>query len=172
MKRYLIKEILLADTYERIALVKRLSDNKEIFVYFLSHDDYVTDIKEIKSIKKGVILEGRLLIDFVCESMKINNKKNEQSSHCSHSFSFKSSVNKSNKISYEQPIKNSSYIEAIVEVYRVIDEYSIYVKSDISDRKILIDFESKVSYNKGDMIYVEGELKIDDFKVIKNSEKE
>jgi len=172
MKRYLIKEILLADTYERIALVKRLSDDKEIFVYFLSHDDYVTDIKEIKSIKKGDILEGRLLIDFVCESMKINNKKNEQSSHCSHSFYFKSSVNKSNKISYEQPIKNSSYIEAIVEVYRVIDEYSIYVKSDISDRKILIDFESKVSYNKGDMIYVEGELKIDDFKVIKNSEKE
>ena len=166
MKRYLIKEILLADTYERIALAKRLLDDKEIFV---SHDDYVTDIKEIKSIKKGDILEGRLLIDFVCKSMKINNKKNEQSSH---SFYFKSSVNKSNKISYEQPIKNSSYIEAIVEVYRVIDEYSIYVKSNISDRKILIDFESKVSYNKGDMIYVEGELKIDDFKVIKNSEKE
>ena len=168
MKRYLIKEILLADTYERIALVKRLSDDKEIFVYFLSHDDYVTDIKEIKSIKKGDILEGRLLIDFVCKSMKINNKKNEQSSH---SFYFKSLVNKSNKISYEQPIKNSSYIEAIVEVYRVIDEYSIYVKSDISDRKILIDFESRISYNKGDMIYVEGELKIDDFKVIKNSKK-
>jgi hypothetical protein len=168
MKRYLIKEILIADTYERIALVKRLSDDKEIFVYFLSYDDFVTDIKEIKSIKKGDILEGRLLIDFVCKSMKINNKKNEQSSH---SFHFKSLVNKSNKISYEQPIKNSSYIEAIVEVYRVIDEYSIYVKSDISDRKILIDFESRVSYNKGDMIYVEGELKIDDFKVIKNSKK-
>ena len=66
MKRYLIKEILLADTYERIALVKRLSDDKEV----------------------------------------------------------------------------------------------------------LIDFESKVSYDKGDIIYVEGELKIDDFKVIKNSEKE
>ena len=168
MKRYLIKEILIADTYERIALVKRLSDDKEIFVYFLSHDDFVTDIKEIKSIKKGDILEGRLLIDFVCKSMKINNKKNEQSSR---SFHFKSLVNKSNKISYEQPIKNSSYIEAIVEVYRVIDEYSIYVKSDISDRKILIDFESRISYNKGDMIYVEGELKIDDFKVIKNSKK-
>ena len=90
MKRYLIKEILIADTYERIALVKRLSDDKEIFVYFLSYDDFVTDIKE---------------------------------------------------------------------------------KSDISDRKILIDFESRVSYNKGDMIYVEGELKIDDFKVIKNSKK-
>lgn len=168
MKRYLIKEILIADTYERIALVKRLSDDKEIFVYFLSHDDFVTDIKEIKSIKKGDILEGRLLIDFVCKSMKISNKKNEQSSR---SFHFKSLVNKSNKISYEQPIKNSSYIEAIVEVYRVIDEYSIYVKSDISDRKILIDFESRISYNKGDMIYVEGELKIDDFKVIKNSKK-
>jgi len=66
MKRYLIKEILLADTYERIALAKRLSDDKEV----------------------------------------------------------------------------------------------------------LIDFESKVSYDKGDMIYVEGGLKIDDFKVIKNSEKE
>ena len=66
MKRYLIKEILLADTYERIALAKRLSDDKEV----------------------------------------------------------------------------------------------------------LIDFESKVSCDKGDMIYVEGEWKIDDFKVIKNSEKE
>ena len=55
MKRYLIKEILLADTYERIALVKRLSDDKEIFVYFLSHDDFVTDIKEIKSIKSKII---------------------------------------------------------------------------------------------------------------------
>ena len=62
MKRYLIKEILLADTYERIALVKRLSDNKEIFVYFLSHDDYVTDIKEIKSIKK----DCRKSFDFSC----------------------------------------------------------------------------------------------------------
>ena len=40
------------------------------------------------------------------------------------------------------------------------------------DKEVLIDFESKVSYDKGDMIYVEGELKIDDFKVIKNSEKE
>ena len=63
MKRYLIKEILLADTYERIALVKRLSDNKEIFVYFLSHDDYVTDIKEIKSIKKGRAMENHALDD-------------------------------------------------------------------------------------------------------------
>ena len=44
-------------------------------------------------------------------------------------------------------------------------------KEFLGHRKILIDFESKVSYNKGDMIYVEGELKIDDFKVIKNSEK-
>ena len=39
MKRYLIKEILLADTYERIALVKRLSDDKEVLIYFLSNDD-------------------------------------------------------------------------------------------------------------------------------------
>ena len=95
MKRYLIKEILSADTYERIALVKRLSDNKEIFVYFLSHDDYVTDIKEIKSIKKGDILEGRLLIVFVCESIKINDKKNEQSFS---SFSFKALFFSSNKL--------------------------------------------------------------------------
>ena len=42
----------------------------------------------------------------------------------------------------------------------------------LDDKEILIDFESKVSYDKGDMIYIEGELKIDDFKVIKNSEKE
>ena len=42
----------------------------------------------------------------------------------------------------------------------------------LDDKEVLIDFESKVSYDKGDMIYVEGELKIDDFKVIKNSEKE
>ena len=69
MKRYLIKEILLADTYERIALVKRLSDDKEIFVYFLSHDDFVTDIKVIKSINKGDFLEGSFLIVFVCEIM-------------------------------------------------------------------------------------------------------
>jgi len=40
------------------------------------------------------------------------------------------------------------------------------------DHLVLIDFESKVSYDKGDMIYIEGGLKIDDFKVIKNSEKE
>ena len=46
------------------------------------------------------------------------------------------------------------------------------VKRLSDDKEVLIDFESKVSYDKGDMIYVEGELKIDDFKVIKNSEKE
>ena len=46
------------------------------------------------------------------------------------------------------------------------------VKRSSDDKEVLIDFESKVSYDKGDMIYVEGELKIDDFKVIKNSEKE
>ena len=169
MKKYLVEKILKVDGIERFVLVKDTSDNKKLKMYFLSDmEDYVETFENMKDIKKGDILEGRLLIVFVCESIKINNKKNEQSSR---SFSFKSSVNKSNKISYEQPIKNSSYIEAIVEVYRVIDEYSIYVKSNIYDRKILIDFESEVSYDKGDMIYIEGGLKIDDFKVIKNSKK-
>lgn len=46
------------------------------------------------------------------------------------------------------------------------------VKRLSDDKEVLIDFESKVSYDKGDMIYIEGGLKIDDFKVIKNSEKE
>ena len=70
MKRYLIKEILLADTYERIALVKRLSDDKEIFVYFLSHDDFVTDIKEIKKIKKANEIIARLFEDVLPQYIK------------------------------------------------------------------------------------------------------
>ena len=97
MKKYLVEKILKVDGIERFVLVKDTSDNKKLKMYFLSDmEDYVETFENMKDIKKGDILEGRLLIVFVCESIKINDKKNEQSSR---SFHFKSLVNKSNKIS-------------------------------------------------------------------------
>ena len=77
MKKYLVEKILKVDGIERFVLVKDTSDNKKLKMYFLSDmEDYVETFENMKDIKKGDILEGRLLIGFVCESIKINDKKN------------------------------------------------------------------------------------------------
>ena len=65
------------------------------------------------------------------------------------------------KLMYIQPIKESSHIRAIIEVENVEDDYSIYARTNICDKNILVEFERKVQYNIGDRLYLEGSLEID-----------
>ena len=62
---------------------------------------------------------------------------------------------------FEQPYKHSSHIRAIVEVKKTVDEFSLYVKTNICDEDILVEFEKKVKYAITDRIYVVGSLEFD-----------
>ena len=66
-------------------------------------------------------------------------------------------------VMHKQVIDNSSHIEAVVEVSRIIDNYSVYVFSSISTDEVLVEFESEVDYKEGDRVFIEGSLEINEF---------
>ena len=113
-------------------------DNRNITVHFLEYSEYITQYEISKKKKIGDVLEGDIRIDLV-----------------THSFITK------DKLMFIQPIKESSHIRAIIEVENVEDDYSIYARTNICDKNILVEFERKVQYNIGDRLYLEGSLEID-----------
>ncbi len=52
-------------------------------------------------------------------------------------------------------------------VKKIVDEFSLYAKTNICDEEILIEFESKVKYGINDRIYVVGSLEFDIISSIK-----
>ena len=61
-----------------------------------------------------------------------------------------------------QKIQNSPHIEAVIEATQIIDEYSMYALSTVSDSNILVDFENAVSYKVGDRVLVIGSLELNE----------
>ena len=59
-----------------------------------------------------------------------------------------------------QDIYKFSHIEAIIKVDQIIDEYSLYAFSSLSDDIILIEFENAVNYIIGDRVFVIGSLEL------------
>lgn len=59
-----------------------------------------------------------------------------------------------------QDIYKFSHIEAIIKVGQIIDEYSLYAFSSLSDDIILIEFENAVNYIIGDRVFVIGSLEL------------
>lgn len=52
------------------------------------------------------------------------------------------------------------HIEAVVEVVKVVDEYSLYAHSSILEDCILIEFECEMDYKVGDRVFISGSLEI------------
>lgn len=132
----MISEIY-ADGYERTAIVNEINYDARYIVHFLEYDEYLE--KDGKSLKRktGDILEGTISINLVSISKRVDKA-----------------------LMHRQVMKKSSHIEAIVEVSQVIDDYSVYAFSSVSNDKILIEFEDTVDYMEGDRIFIEGSLEI------------
>lgn len=134
--KYIMKEIY-TDGYERIAVLKGMEIGEKIIVHFLEYDEYLENGVKTEKKKAGDVIEGELSIDLVT----VNKKTNKEVMH-------------------KQIIKKSSHIEAIVEVFHIVDNFSLYAFSTIANDEILIEFESAIDYKVGDRIFIEGSLEM------------
>ena len=136
MGNYVINEVYL-DGYERFAMIEDVRTNIKVNVHFFEYDEYLESGEKSQKKKKGDTLEGAISIQLVTFSRKADKA-----------------------LIHRQKIQKSPHIEAIIEVAQIIDEYSIYALSTISDRDILIEFENAVSYKVGDRVLVIGSLEL------------
>lgn len=105
-------------------VIKELKNNdKKWNVSFVEFD-----VKNF--IKEGDIVKGKLFIQYVCESLKVDSE-----------------------LRAVQPFPKSPHIEAVVRVVKHINSYSLLVESAISDSEILVEFENDVTYEKDDVIF-------------------
>ena len=110
----------------------------KIIVHFIEYDEYIDDGKKSELRFVGNIIKGKIRIDLVTGSYI-----------------------KNSELMFKQPYRHSSHIIATVEVKKIVDEFSLYAKTNICDEEILIEFESKVKYGINDRIYVVGSLEFD-----------
>lgn len=136
MGSYVISEIY-SDGYERFAMIEDVEKNIKVNVHFLEYDEYLESGEKSQKKKKGDTLDGDISIQLVTFSRKADEA-----------------------LIHRQKIQKSPHIEAIIEVDQIIDEYSIYALSTISDRDILIEFENAVSYKVGERVLVIGSLEL------------
>ena len=136
MGSYVISEIY-SDGYERFAMIEDVEKNIKVNVHFLEYDEYLESGEKSQKKKKGDTLDGDISIQLVTFSRKADKA-----------------------LIHRQKIQKSPHIEAIIEVEQIIDEYSIYALSTISDRDILIEFENAASYKVGERVLVIGSLEL------------
>ena len=138
MKKYIINEIY-SDGYERFAMIEEIGKDVKINVHFLEYDEYLENSEESQKKKKGDILEGDISIELVTFSQKADKD-----------------------LIHHQEIQKSPYVEAIIKVVQIIDEYSLYALSSISGNNVLIEFENAVSYKAGERVLVVGSLELNE----------
>ena len=134
MEKYIVVS-LVSDGYERFAILQNSDETKEFFVHFLQYDEYVEMEEESKKIKTGDIIKGQLFIDLIMNSEKVDKP-----------------------LAWGQPQNNTPFIEAVVCISKVIDDYSVYATSLLSESPLLMEFEDKVDYAIGDTVSIEGTL--------------
>ena len=115
-----------------------MEDKSKIIVHFTEYDEYIDDSKNFELRFVGNIIKGKIRIDLVTGSYI-----------------------KNSELMFKQPYRHSSHIRATVEVKKIVDEFSLYAKTNICDEEILIEFESKVKYGINDRINVFGSLEFD-----------
>jgi len=138
MKRYIINDVI-TDGYERFAVIHDSVGDIELNVHFLEYDEFLENNEESSRKKKGDEIEGELSIELVSFSKKTDEE-----------------------LRHEQKIRKSSYIEAVIEVEQVIDEYSLYANSSVLEERILIEFESLMDYQVGDRVLIRGSLEMNE----------
>ncbi len=138
MGNYVINEIY-SDGYERFAIIEDIG--KQINVHFLEYDEYLESSENSQKRTNGDILDGDLSIQLITFSRKVDVKET---------------------LIHFQKIQNSPHIEAVIEATQIIDEYSMYALSTVSDSNILVEFENTVSYKVGDRVLVIGSLELNE----------
>ena len=140
MGNYVINEIY-SDGYERFAIIEDIGKHIIINVHFLEYDEYLESSENSQKRTNGDILDGDLSIQLITFSRKVDVKET---------------------LIHFQKIQNSPHIEAVIEATQIIDEYSMYALSTVSDSNILVEFENTVSYKVGDRVLVIGSLELNE----------
>lgn len=104
-------------------------------------DEYLESSENSQKRTNGDILDGDLSIQLITFSRKVDVKET---------------------LIHFQKIQNSPHIEAVIEATQIIDEYSMYALSTVSDSNILVEFENTVSYKVGDRVLVIGSLELNE----------
>lgn len=129
---------IIVDGYERFVAIKTM-DNKNLIVHYIEYGEFLNNNEKTKLRNVGDLLDTEIRIDLVSNSYITNDQ-----------------------LSFIQEIENSSNIKAIIEVKKVVDEYTIYAKTSLCDEMILIEFENKMMYRPYDRVYIEGSLEIEE----------
>ena len=140
MGNYVINEIY-SDGYERFAIIEDIGKHIKINVHFLEYDEYLESSENSQKRTNGDILDGDLSIQLITFSRKVDVKET---------------------LIHFQKIQISPHIEAVIEATQIIDEYSMYALSTVSDSNILVEFENTVSYKVGDRVLVIGSLELNE----------
>ena len=140
MGNYVINEIY-SDGYERFAIIEDIGKHIKINVHFLEYDEYLESSENSQKRTNGDILDGDLSIQLITFSRKVDVKET---------------------LIHFKKIQNSPHIEAFIEATQIIDEYSMYALSTVSDSNILVEFENTVSYKVGDRVLVIGSLELNE----------
>ena len=139
MEQYRIIKFLKVDGYERFAKIQMLgNENKNYKVHFSENDEYLEEKQISQKRKPGDVIGGNIYIDLAFCAKKADSD-----------------------IMFSQNINNSVRVDAIVEVSRIEDEYTIYAKTNIIDDEILVEFERKVDCEIGDRILLDGSLELE-----------
>lgn len=135
MKNYQIEKII-PDFIERFITVTDV-DKKKLFVHFMEYNECLDAGEESQIRKPGDIICGNLAISLV-----INTHKTDE------------------KLYYIQRHEGYPSIEAVVEVIEIVDEYTIFANSTLSDTPIKIEFENAQHLEIGDNIWISGSLEL------------
>ena len=133
--RYVIREIN-SEGYERFVLIEG-EGHKKINVHFLEYDEFLEEDEKTRKRKIGDVIEGEISIQLITASQRVNEE-----------------------LSYQQKIKSSPHIEAVVEVVKVMNGFSLYALSAMQEKSILIEFETPTDYKVGERIWISGELEL------------
>lgn len=139
MERFIIEK-LEASFEERWATVRKIDDGREFCIYFLEFSESLNPHETITKRKIGDIIEGNLFIAWITRVEKV--EKVDSS------------------LMYIQDEKYST-IKAIVEITKMINKRTFFVKNNIVDREIVIKTEQDIDLKKGDRIFIGGSLQLE-----------
>ncbi|MCR5836616.1 MAG: hypothetical protein K6G88_08915 [Lachnospiraceae bacterium] len=128
---------ITVDGYERFVEANTI-DNKKLIVHYIEYSEFLNYNEKTKLRSIGDVFNADIRIELVSNSCTTNDE-----------------------LYFIQEIANSSSIKAVVEVKKIVDEYTVLAKSSLCDEAILIEFENKISYQQNDRVYIEGSLEID-----------
>ena len=147
LQKYLIIKILECDEYNRTVLFQDNS-GEEFLASFLDGVDYNEYQKyELPFLTEKHLRGGDNIIGLLSIVYVINSEISKQSD-------------------LDMEWITDVVVMATCKVTEIIDEYTLFARTNIVNHDILIQFEGPVTYQKNDVILVKGELQVQEADVI------